>query len=142
VRFGKKLATETFKRPASLALYDLTSVYFEVSGPAPLARYGHSRDHSFDRPQIILAFATDTHGTPLHISILRGTAPTPPPCEALSKILRRRFQIQDVVFVFDGGMSSKMNLQLLEDEGLEFVTRLSNSTLEALLKKPPGENLL
>ena len=37
----KKLAAETFKTPVSLALYDLTIVYFEGSGPAPLARYGH-----------------------------------------------------------------------------------------------------
>jgi hypothetical protein len=36
-------------------------------------------------------------------------------------------------------MSSKINLQSLEDEGLEFVTRLSNSSLEALLKDLPGE---
>ena len=35
-------------------------------------------------------------------------------------------------------MSSKINLQSLEDEGLNFVTRLSNSTLEAL---PAGTQL-
>jgi hypothetical protein len=39
-------------------------------------------------------------------------------------------------------MSSKINFQSLEDEGLEFVTRLSNSTLEALLKDLPGETQL
>jgi transposase len=138
----KKLATETFKTPVSLALYDLTSVYFEGSGPTPLARYGHSRDHRSDRPQIILAVATDTHGTPLHISILRGNRADSTTLRSTIKILRRRFQIPDAVFVFDGGMSSKINLQSLEDEGLEFVTRLSNSTLEALLKDLPGENQL
>ena len=135
----KKLAAETFKTPVSLALYDLTSVYFEGSGPAPLARYGHSRDHRSDRPQIILAVATDTHGTPLHISVLRGNRADSTTLRSTIKILRRRFQIQDAVFVFDGGMSSKINLQSLEDEGLEFVTRLSNSTLEALLKDLPSE---
>ena len=138
----KKLAAETFKTPVSLALYDLTSVYFEGSGPAPLARYGHSRDHRSDRPQIILAVATDTHGTPLHISVLRGNRADSTTLRSTIKILRRRFQIQDAVFVFDGGMSSKINLQSLEDEGLEFVTRLSNSTLEALLKDLPAETQL
>jgi len=48
-----------------LVLYDLTSVYFEGAGPEHIARYGHSRDHRSDRPQIILAVATDTTGTPL-----------------------------------------------------------------------------
>ena len=138
----KKLAAETFKTPVSLALYDLTSVYFEGSGPTPLARYGHSRDHRSDRPQIILAVATDTHGTPLHISVLRGNRTDSTTLRSTVKILRRRFQIQDAVFVFDGGMSSKINLQSLEDEGLEFVTRLSNSTLEALLKDLPTETQL
>jgi transposase len=55
-----------------LVLYDLTSVYFEGKGPEHLAQYGHSRDHRSDRPQIILAVATDTEGLPLHVSILRG----------------------------------------------------------------------
>ena len=138
----KKLATETFKTPVTLALYDLTSVYFEGHGPAHLARYGHSRDHRSDRPQIILAVATDTHGTPLHISILRGNRADSTTLRGTIQILRRRFQIQDAVFVFDGGMSSKINLQSLEDDGLEFVTRLSNSTLETLLKDLPADTQL
>jgi len=28
-----------------LALYDITSTYFEGHGPPDLARHGHSRDH-------------------------------------------------------------------------------------------------
>jgi len=138
----KKLATQTFQTPVTLALYDLTSVYFEGHGPAHLARYGHSRDHRSDRPQILLAVATDTHGTPLHISILRGNRADSTTLRGTIQILRRRFQIQDAVFVFDGGMSSKINLQSLEDEGLEFVTRLSNSTLETLLKTLPADTQL
>lgn len=138
----KKLAAETFKEPVTLALYDLTSVYFEGSGPDHLARYGHSRDHRADRPQIILAVATDTHGTPLHLSILRGNRADSTTLRSTIAILRRRFQIQDAVFVFDGGMSSKINLQSLQDEGLDFVTRLSNSTLETLLKTLPAETQL
>ena len=138
----KKLATQTFQTPVTLALYDLTSVYFEGHGPAHLARYGHSRDHRSDRPQILLAVATDTHGTPLHLSILRGNRADSSTLRGTIQILRRRFQIQDAVFVFDGGMSSKINLQSLEDEGLEFVTRLSNSTLETLLKTLPADTQL
>ena len=39
-------------------------------------------------------------------------------------------------------MSSKINLQSLEEESLEFVPPLCNSTLEALLKDLPGETQL
>lgn len=138
----KGLAAGAFKEPVSLVLYDLTSVYFEGAGPEHIARYGHSRDHRSDRPQIILAVATDTAGTPLHLSVLRGNRADTSTLQSFLKILQRRFGIREAVFVFDGGMSSKINLDALKDEGIDFVTRLSNATLEALLKARPDSQQL
>ena len=62
VGLEKQLYQRAFPQAVRLVLYDLTSVYFEGKGPTHLARYGHSRDHRADRPQIILAIATDTQG--------------------------------------------------------------------------------
>lgn len=138
----KGLAAGTFTKPVSLVLYDLTSVYFEGAGPEHIARYGHSRDHRGDRPQIILAVATDTSGMPLHLSVLRGNRADTSTLQSFLKILQRRFAIGEAVFVFDGGMSSKINLEVLEGEGIGFVTRLSNATLEALLKELPQDQQL
>jgi hypothetical protein len=133
----KGLAAGAFDQPVSLVLYDLTSVYFEGAGPDHIARYGHSRDHRSDRPQIILAVATDPLGTPLHLSVLKGNRADTSTLQGFLKILQRRFGIREAVFVFDGGMSSKINLEVLEGEGLHFVTRLSNATLKALLQELP-----
>jgi hypothetical protein len=72
VSLEKQLYQRAFPQAVRLVLYDLTSIYFEGKGPEHLAQYGHSRDHRGDRPQIILAVATDTEGLPLHVSILRG----------------------------------------------------------------------
>jgi hypothetical protein len=138
----KGLAAETFKEPISLVLYDLTSVYFEGAGPKAWGRYGHSRDHRGDRPQIILAVATDTRGVPLHLSILRGHRADTTTLQGFVKILRRRFEIREAIFAFDGGMSSKLNLQALEKTGLKFVTRLCNATLEKLLTELPQDEQL
>ena len=68
VGLEKQLCQRAFPHAVRLVLYDLTSVYFEGKGPAHLARYGHSRDHRSDRPQIILAVATDTEGLPQFLS--------------------------------------------------------------------------
>jgi hypothetical protein len=138
----KGLAAGAFTEPVSLVLYDLTSVYFEGAGPEHFARYGHSRDHRGDRPQIILAVATDNAGTPLHLSVLRGNRADTSTLQSFLKILQRRFKIGEAVFVFDGGMSSRINLEVLEAEGIGFVTRLSNATLEALLKELPEDHQL
>ena len=138
----KALGSTVFPQSVSLVLYDLTSVYFEGDGPQGLGRYGHSRDHRGDRPQILLAVATDTGGMPLHLSVLRGNRADTTTLESLLKVLHRRFGIREAIFVFDGGMSSKLNLEALEKSQLKFVTRLSNATLEALLAALPEDRQL
>ena len=135
VTLEKQLYQRAFPQAVRLVLYDLTSVYFEGQGPAPLARYGHSRDHRSDRPQIILAVATDPDGLPLHISILRGNRNDTQTLQGLLQTLHRRFGITEATFVFDGGMSSQLNLAVLTEAKLAFVTRLSTATLQTLVSE-------
>lgn len=133
VSLEKQLYQRAFPQAVRLVLYDLTSVYFEGKGPEHLADYGHSRDHRADRRQIILAVATDTEGLPLHISILRGNRNDTKTLQGLLHTLRRRFGIKQATFVFDGGMSSEINLEAMTAAGLGYVTRLSASTLRSLV---------
>jgi transposase len=139
VTFEKELYQRAFPKAVRLVLYDLTSVYFEGDGPERLAEYGHSRDHRADRPQINLAVATDTDGLPLHISILRGNRNDTATLQGLLHTLRRRFNITEATFVFDGGMSSQINLDALSQAKLGYVTRLSAPTLLSLISELPAE---
>jgi transposase len=133
VHFEKALYQRAFPQAVRLVLYDLTSVYFEGKGPEHLAQYGHSRDHRSDRPQIILAVATDSEGLPLHVSVLRGNRNDTKTLQGLLHTLRRRFGIREATFVFDGGMSSRINLEAMDAAGLGYVTRLSALTLHSLV---------
>jgi len=139
VKLEKDLYHQTFAQGLRLTLYDLTSTYFEGHGPLGLAHYGHSRDHRTDRPQILLAVATDTEGVPLHLSILRGNRADNKTLQGLLATLRRRFGITEATFVFDGGMSSKINLQEMTQGHLKYVTRLSSATLQKLLAELPQD---
>jgi transposase len=47
--------------------------------------------------------------------------------------LRRRFGITQATFVFDGGMSSAINLEAMSEANLGYVTRLSAATLQSLV---------
>ena len=131
----KALYARAFQSQVRLVLYDLTSVYFEGKGPFGIGRYGHSRDHRQDRPQVILAVVTDADGLPIHIEVLRGSRTDNTTLQSLLTTLRRRFGILDATFVFDGGMSSRLNLESMTRDSLIFVTRLSSSTLGALLEE-------
>jgi transposase len=142
VNLERQLYQRAFPEAVRLVLYDLTSVYFEGDGPEHLARYGHSRDHRSDRPQIILAVATDAEGLPLHLSVLRGNRSDTQTLQGLLQVLRRRFGIREATFVFDGGMSSHLNLEALNEASLGYVTRLSAATLQSLIAQWPVERQL
>jgi transposase len=135
----KSLFAQAFPQSVSLVLYDLTSVFFTGHGPEGLGRYGHSRDHRSDRPQVILAVATDKEGVPLHLEVLRGNRADTTTLQGLLTTLRRRFGIKEAVFVFDGGMSSKINLEAMDALNLKYVTRLGSATLEQLLGELPAD---
>ena len=139
VGMEKQLYAQAHPQGVSLVLYDLTSVYFEGNGPEHISRYGHSRDHRSDRPQVLLAVATDTQGIPVHVQVLRGNRADTTTLQGLLKTLRRRFGIKEAVFVFDGGMSSKVNLEALEALGLKYVTRLGASALDQILEQLPAD---
>ena len=139
VNLEKQLYQRAFPQAVRLVLYDLTSVYFEGNGPEHWAQYGHSRDHRSDRPQIVLAVATDSEGLPLHVSILRGNRNDTQTLQGLLHMLRRRFAIQEATFVFDGGMSSRINLEAMDQAHLGYVTRLSATTLQSLIAEWPAE---
>ena len=142
VGLEKGLYQQSFPAGVTLALYDLTSTYFEGRGPHGLARYGHSRDHRGDRPQIVLAVATNPEGVPLHVSVLRGNRADNKTLEGLRQTLLRRFGIAEATFVFDGGMSSRVNLEAMDQAHFKYVTRLSTATLQSLLAALPQESQL
>ena len=135
----KQLYRDAFPQGVSLVLYDLTSVYFEGDGPRGIRQYGHSRDHRSDRPQVLLAVAADVRGVPLHLEVLRGHRGDTTTLQGLLATLRRRFGIREAVFVFDGGMSSKVNREAMEALGLQYVTRLGAGLLDQLLEGLPAE---
>jgi transposase len=139
VDIERKLYSEAFAQGVSLVLYDLTSVYFEGRGPQGLGNYGYSRDHREDRPQILLAVATDTQGVPLHLEVLRGNRADTTTLRGLLATLKRRFGIQQAIFVFDGALSSSLNLEAMRKEDLHFVTRLSTASSRELIAQLPQD---
>jgi transposase len=139
VRIEKTLYAEAFSQAVRLVLLDLTSVYFEGKGPQGLGAYGYSRDHREDRPQILLAVATDPQGIPIHLEVLHGNRADTTTLRALLASLKRRFGIQEAIFVFDNGLSSTLNLEAMRQEHLDFVTRLSAATLRELIAQLPHD---
>jgi transposase len=85
----KKLAARHLKQDG-LALYDLSSSYFEGS-TCPLAKLGYSRDSKKGLLQVNYGLLTDPRGCPLAVSVYEGNTADPetlmPELQRLKKAL-------------------------------------------------------
>src|SRR5450755_3207709 len=81
-----------------LVLYDVSSSYFE-GRRCPLARFGHSRDHRKDRPQIVYGLLCTREGLPVAVEVFDGNTADPSTLGAQIEKLKDRFGISRVVVV-------------------------------------------
>ena len=119
----------------TLALYDLTSTYFE-GHCCPLARYGYSRDGKRDKLQITFGLLTDAEGCPVAVEVFEGNTADPATVGSVIAKLRQRFALTRIVLVGDRGMitSARIRDDLLPAGGLDWITALRAPQIQQLLE--------
>ena len=116
----------------TLALYDLTSTYFE-GRRCPLARFGHSRDGKRDKLQIVFGVLTNAEGCPVAVEVFAGNTADPKTLGAAVGKLRERFGLERVVVVGDRGMITSARIREdLQTPGIEWITALRAPQIQAL----------
>src|SRR5580704_11341144 len=111
---------DLFSLRVDMVFYDLTSTYFEGSGPPEKGAHGHSRDGKPRNPQVLVGLVL-VDGWPIAHHVFRGNwrdAKTVP--EVLSD-LEQRFGLKRVVFVGDRGMVTSHNLALVREHGHGYI---------------------
>ena len=114
---GRHLAGEGF------ALYDLSSSYLK-GRCCPLARRGYSRDGRRDKLQISYGLLCSPEGRPLAIEVYEGNVADAQTLPAAVAGLRRRFGIEQIVFIADRGMLTEANARTLAEQGVGFISAL------------------
>lgn len=114
---------DLFSLEVDLALYDLTSTYFEGHGPVPLAAHGHSRDNKPRKRQVLVGVVL-VQGWPLAHHVFRGNQQDHQTVRAVLEDLEQRFRIRRLIFVGDRGMVTTENLKLLRDNEQGYVVGL------------------
>jgi transposase len=128
----KKLAARHLSQ-GSLALYDLSSSYFE-GRCCPLAKIGHSRDGKRNTLQVNYGLLTNRAGCPVAISVYEGnTADAKTLPEQVTR-LREDFGLERLVLVGDRGMISHKAIDSLRElPGLAWITALKSAQIRALV---------
>jgi hypothetical protein len=118
----------------SLALYDLSSSYFEGTH-CPLGRIGYSRDGKKNKLQVNYGLLTTRSGCPISVSVYEGnTADAKTLMPQVSK-LRECFGLERVVLVGDRGMISHKAIgEIKSIEGMAWITALKSSQIRALVE--------
>src|SRR5664279_2645474 len=129
----KKLAARHL-REGGMALYDLSSSYFE-GRCCPLAKIGYSRDGKRNTLQVNYGLLTNRAGCPVAISVYEGNTADVTTLMPQVKQLREQFGLERLVLVGDRGMISHKAIDTLRSlDGLAWITALKSSQIRALVQ--------
>ena len=106
--------------PASLVLYDASTLYFETDTGDGFREPGYSKERRLE-PQITIGLLTDAAGFPLMVEAFEGnTAETTTMLPTITAFMAAH-QLKDVTIVADAGMISAGNQRAIEDARLSFI---------------------
>lgn len=112
---------DLFNQKVDVVFFDTTSVYLEGEARGELVRYGYSRDHRPDRPQITIGLLMLQDGTPIAHEVLPGnTADVLAFAQAIES-LKHRFALGRVIVVADRGTVSEKTLKALKAAGFDYI---------------------
>ncbi len=122
--FREKIAARNAEHvglgPATLVLYDVTTLYFEAHQGDGFRESGFSKERRLE-PQITVGLLADSGGFPLMIQAFEGNRAETATMLPVIRSFMTAHALIDVVVVADAGMVSEANKKLLEAEGLSFI---------------------
>lgn len=106
--------------PASLVLYDVSTLYFETDAGDGFREPGFSKERRLD-PQITIGLLTNQSGFPLMAHAFEGNTAETKTMVPVIEAFMTAYQLADVTVVADAGMISDANKRAIETAGLSFI---------------------
>lgn len=130
--------------PASLVLYDVSTLYFETDEGDGFREPGFSKERRLD-PQITIGLLTDASGFPLMVNAFEGNRAETATMLPVIETFMTAHQLTDVTVVADAGMISDANKRAIEAAGLSFILGTRISEVPFLIhqwrQEHPGQEL-
>jgi hypothetical protein len=117
---SKACAEHAALGPASLVLYDVSTLYFETDAGDGFREPGFSKERRLE-PQITLGLLTDAAGFPLTVEAFEGNKIETHTMLPVINAFKAAHQLTDVTVVADAGMISEANQVALQAGGLSFI---------------------
>jgi transposase len=128
----KKLAHRHLENKG-IALYDLTSSYFEGQ-TCPLAALGHNRDGKKGKLQVNYGLLTNRIGIPVAVSVFEGNTADPTTLMPQVEKIRDEFGIEKFVMVGDRGMLTQKQIDVLQTlDDIDWIGALRPEAIKKLV---------
>jgi hypothetical protein len=106
--------------PASLVLYDVTTLYFETDAGDGFREPGFSKERRLE-PQITVGLLTDAAGFPLSVAAFEGNKAETATMVPVINAFKTAHQLTDVTVVADAGMISETNQVAMQAAGWSYI---------------------
>jgi hypothetical protein len=130
--------------PASLVLYDVSTLYFETDEGDGFRESGFSKERRLE-PQITVGLLAGADGFPLMVSAFEGNRAETKTMIPVIEAFMAAHQLPDVTVVADAGMISEANQKDIEAAGLSFIlgARIPHVpyVVKAWQREHPGEQM-
>ena len=130
--------------PASLVLYDVSTLYFEADEGDGFREPGYSKERRLD-PQITIGLLTSADGFPLMVSAFEGNKAETKTMLPVIESFMAAHQLPDVTVVADAGMVSEANQKDIEAAGLSFILAMKIPHVPYVVaqwrREHPGEQI-
>jgi len=143
-RLSAACATHAKLGPASLVLYDVSTLYFETDQGDGFREPGFSKERRLE-PQITIGLLTGQDGFPLMVSAFEGNKAETKTMLPVIRAFMAAHRLPDVTVVADAGMISEANQKAIEAEGLSFILGMKIPDLPYQVaqwrREHPGEDI-
>lgn len=125
IRTAQNYLNESF----AMVLYDVTTLYFESFKEYDFQKPGFSKDNKHQQPQIVVGLITTRSGFPLMHQVFDGNTFEGHTMLAILERFKSISPDSKPVIVADAAMLSRTNMELLNEQGYQFIVgaRLANA---------------
>lgn len=121
VRYLNRQIAKVYRRDVSVALYDVTTYWFESQDADTLRNFGFSKDNKVNQVQVVMGLLIDQNGIPFDYELFPGNTSEFGTMVPLLKKLQKDHRVKRIIVTADRGLNSGANLHAIRELGMEFV---------------------
>ncbi len=130
-----KKISEVVKGKIHIIFFDATTLHFETFQSDKFRKTGFSKVGKHNQPQIVIGLMVTKEGLPLGYDVYPGNQFDGHTIRSAIKRIKRRYDVKQVVFVADAGMTSKENLDMLKKNNFKFIMAAKLKSMDEITKQ-------